>query len=668
MKYRLDLASIILAGALVSTACGPTFDEGQDAQIRVDPARELTFSRVKLNETRTLPVMVSNVGRDPLKVSDVEWIGSTSVSLSVEGSGFPRNLDSHNQFAIGVQFSPTKTTPSPDGVIRIHSNDIDEPVYDVKVLAQQLDPQIHVVPSAEEKLVFGQVEPGKTLNRTVVITNTGDLPLDISKISLVGPKSFEYTIVGDSTLPQRLINGESRLTMNVTFSPTDTGRAEASLVIQSNDPDSSSYTLPIVANSDSPCLKIQPVILEFSPAVSVDSTAKRDVTLTSCSQVPLTISNVMKASGDNVFSYELIGADHALENGESATLRIHYSPDHVGTNKAEYVIVNDDPLQPNASVSVIGTASSNQCPTAVARARINTASEWSRNIEAAPLDTILFDGALSHDVESTELKYFWSIRKAPTDSTSKLSVSGAQASLFADLAGNYTVCLNVEDSGAMMSCSEDCISFTAIPREKLHFQLVWHTPKDETIGDKDGTDLDLHFVRLRQGADIENPTGEEHGIWGDVGDVRLQNGTDVYFENREPTWTIAGLGTEKPSLDRDDADGEGPENINMDTPVPCSWYALGVHYYQDNALGPSYATLRVYVSGKLRFEKSNISLSQTGVFKQVAVMHWDGTTAHIYETDYAYDNDAAWVHKAPILPDFAIEDAKKSAPQCFLDE
>lgn len=666
MKYRYLLAGVLVTGAMTIISCGPTYHEGRDAQIRVEPANQVTFSRVRMGETRTQPVMVSNVGRDPLTVSAVEWVGAAGVSLSIEGSEFPRVLDSHGQFAVAVKFSPTNEHPSPDGVVRIHSNDIDEPVYDVKVVAQQMDPQIHVVPSAEEKLIFGQVDTGKTMTRSVVVTNVGDLPLDISKVSLVGPKSFSYEVVGKPSYPVRLTSGDSRMDVNVAFTPQSTGRLEASLVFASNDPDLPSYTLPIVANSDTPCLKIQPVILEFSPAASVDTSTTREVTLTSCSDVPLTISDVLKAGGDDVFTHKLVGAESPLKRDESATLEITYSPTKIGSNKAEYVVISDDPLQPNASISVMGTASSNKCPTAVARARINTASDWSRNIDAAPLDTIVFDGSLSHDEESTTLNYFWSIKSAPKDSTSKLTVNGSQASLFADLAGEYSVCLNVEDSGNMMSCNEDCLTFNAIPRETLHVQLVWHTPGDTVIGDTDGTDLDLHFVRLLQGDDLKESDPRAHkGTWGDTGMVTLQDGRDVYFENREPVWTVEGFGSETPSLDRDDKDGEGPENINMDSLAPCSWYAFGVHYYQDYAFGPSYATLRVYVSGKQRFEKANISLAQTGVFKQIAVMHWDGTTAHIYETPYAYDNDAAWIHQAPILPDDVIERAKVSAPFCF---
>lgn len=665
MKYQAALIAGLLAGSVLITACGPTYEVGKDAQIRVEPAKQVTFSRVKKGEVRTQPVVVSNVGRDQLRVSQIVWDGSDAVSLAVEGSDFPRLLDAQAQFALSVKFSPTNATPSPDGTIHIYSNDLDTPIYDVQVVAQQLEPQIHVVPSAEEKLIFGQVDEGASLKRPVVVTNTGDLPLEISKISLVASGDFQLTSASTLNLPLSLTN-EDRLDLNVTFTPTASGRAEGNLVFTTNDPNHPTYTLPIVANSDSPCLRIQPVIVEFKPSVSVETTATREVTLESCSDVELSISGIQMASGDDAFSYKVRGDDRPLKNGESATMTISYTPEREGTNKAEFVVMSNDPLQPNATITVMGTASSNQCPTAVARARMSSASDWARSVDAAPLDTIIFDGSLSHDEESTTLNYYWNIKSAPKDSTSKLAMDNEKATLFADLAGEYVVCLNVEDSAGMMSCNEDCLKVTATPRETLHMQLVWSTPGDATPGDDDGTDLDLHFVRLLQGSDAESTTTRpEKGTWGDKGSAELLDGSDVYFENREPVWFVEGFGNELPSLDIDDKDGEGPENINLDNPSPCSWYAIGVHYYNDYAFGPSYATVRVYVSGKARFEKPNILLSQSGGFKQVALLHWDGSTARIYESIYAYDSIEQWKGQPPVLPEEIIEKAKVSAPKCF---
>lgn len=641
---------------LFCSACGPTLEEGTDARIRVTPNRQITFSRVTVGETRALPFVVTSVGRDDLNVRRIEWEGGSSVQLSAEGSSFPRELPSQASMPVSVNFSPSQSSPSPAGKIRIYSNDPEHPVYELDVVAQELAPMIHVVPSSEEKLIFGQTDPGMIATKRVVVTNVGDLPLILNEVTLNASGDFSYSLENASKLPVTLGPGsEDALAVSVAFAPTDLGRQEGTLVFASNDPAHPQYTLPIISNSDTPCLLIQPTLLEFSPAVSVGSAQTKQVKLTSCSDVPLKISDVIKTVGPDTYSYELEGANAELLNGESATLNITFQPVVEGSSQAEFVIVNNDPLQANATFKVMGSASANQCPEAVAQGRLSSASTWGKILDLAPLDTVTLDGSLSSDkeTEAKDLKYIWSLKSAPKDSTSGIASNGDKATFFLDLAGKYEICLSVEDSSGMKSCNTDCVTITATPRETIHIQLVWHTPGDKTIGDEDGTDLDLHFMTL--------PDGK----WGDKGVAVLQNGTDIYFKNQYAVWHVDNFGNEEPSLDIDDKDGDGPENINLNNPAPCRWYAIGVHYYLDNAFGPSYATVRSYINGKMRFEKANIPLKQTGVFKQVAWLFWDGANGYFYESDLAYDKDAAWIGMTPVIPESVLKRAQESSPLCF---
>ena len=630
--------------------CGPTLEEGNDARIRVTPTQQLAFSRVSVGEERALPFVITSVGRDDLTIRRIEWNGASSVTLRTDGQTFPHQLQSRASLPVNVRFAPTNDAPAPNGTVKIYSNDQDHPIYELDVIAQQLSAQIHVVPSAEERLIIGQTDVGKTTTKSVVITNVGDLPLEISNIALSASKDFEFTT---STLPVTLpAHTKDALTVNVAFTPNAIGAQEGNLIISSNDPTHPTYTLPISANSDTPCLQIAPSIVEFSPAVSIGTTSTQTVTLTSCSSVPLIITDVAKISGDNVFVHELTGGNHSLQNGESAQLKISYTPTKSGSNRASYVIMNNDPLNANATLSVLGSASENTCPTAEARARLSTSSTWAKTLDVAPLDTVHFDASLSSDKESNTLTYFWQIQQSPKDSTAQLQQDAQSASLFIDLAGNYEVCLSVEDSAGMMSCNTDCITISAVPRETIHAQLVWHAPADKTIGDADGVDLDLHFLSL--------PDGK----WGDTGNPQLNNGSDCFFKNQTPVWSVGQL-NEEPSLDRDDKAGDGPENINLDQPNPCRWYAIGVHDYNDNAFGIAYATVRIYINGKMRFEKANIPMLQTAAFKQVAWLFWDGSNGRFYESDFSVDNDNDWIGKTPTVPDDVLKLAEKSAPQCF---
>ena len=648
----LCLWGLAVAGTL-TCACGPTLDEGADARIRVTPAHQVAFSRVTPGDTRTLPFVITSVGRDALDVQKIEWNGPASVSLVSAERPVPVSLENQASMPVSVQFTPTQDQPSPNGTILIYSNDPDTPVYTLDVVAQQLAAQIHVVPSAEEKLLIGQTEPGLTTTKDVVVSNVGDLPLQLTQISLNTTSDFKYALPQNQPLPVTLAaNAANSLTIRVSFTPSAPARQEGSLALTSNDPTTPIYTLPIIANSNTPCLTITPSLLEFSPSVSIGTSKTQDVLLTSCSDVPLVIEDVVQTSGSNLFTHSLKGTGAPLAKGESATLAVTYAPQTEGTHQAQFVILNNDPMQPNATLSVMGSASTNQCPTANARGRLSTSSTWAKNLDLAPLDTVILDGSLSFDKESSSLEYFWSVKSAPHDSTSKIAADGDKASFFIDLAGNYELCLSVQDSAQMMSCNTDCVTIQAVPRETIHVQLVWNTPADSITGDSDGSDLDLHFLTL--------PTG----TWGDTGSPQLNNGTDVYFQNRAPIWQASQI-QEEPSLDRDDKDGEGPENVNLDKPEACRWYAIGVHYYNDYGFGPSQATVRIYVNGKMYFEKAAISMTQTGVFKHIAWMFWDGSNGRFYESDFAVTHDEDWIGLTPTVPDDVIQKAKVSSPKCF---
>ena len=648
----------MVVSGLMGTSCGPTLEEGADARIRVTPPRQITFTRVTVGEERTMPFVVTSVGKDNLDVRKIEWTGSEAVTLIADGSEFPRELTSLASMPVSVEFKPSVSNPSPAGQIKIYTNDTSNPVYTLDVVAQQLAPQIHVSPSSEEKLVFGQTDVGETISRSVVVTNEGDLPLIVSKIALSAPNTMSYEIAGDKQLPIKLEpNHTTSMTLNVAFSPDKTGRVDGNLAITSDDPATPVYNLPIIANSDMPCLMIQPGRLEFSPAVSVGTSQTKTVLLKSCSAVPLEIKDVIQSAGSELFKHQLLDADTPIEYGESARLEVTFSPVSEGTAQAVYTILNNDPLQSNARLTVMAESSSNQCPKASARARLSSASPWETKLDLAPLDTITLDASQSTDKESTMLNYYWSIQKAPTDSTSKIvensADNGMTASFFLDLAGDYEFCLNVEDTDGMMSCNSSCVEVSVVPKQTIHAQLVWHTPADKTVGDKDGTDLDLHFLTLPD------------GHWGEQGHPELNDGSDIYFGNREASWVVPGYGVETPSLDRDDKDGEGPENINLDHPAPCRWYAVGVHYYNDNGLGPSYATVRIYIDGKLIHSQPNISFTQTAVFKQIAWIFWDGSSAYIKSAGLAYDKDDDWVGKTPVIPKDVMDGAMAHSPACF---
>ena len=119
---------------------------------------------------------------------------------------------------------------------------------------------------------------------------------------------------------------------------------------------------------------------------------------------------------------------------------------------------------------------------------------------------------------------------------------------------------------------------------------------------------------------------------------RSDSDYDCYYDNGNPSWGPPGP-TGDASLDIDDTDGAGPENINVniaeDTRALGGPYLVGVVYYSDNGYGASDALVRVYLSGELEASYER-SLESSGHFWVPAQLHWTPEQRWAEELDLYY--------------------------------
>jgi hypothetical protein len=213
-------------------------------------------------------------------------------------------------------------------------------------------------------------------------------------------------------------------------------------------------------------------------------------------------------------------------------------------------------------------------------------------------------------------------------------LSTPNAQFFVDLAGVYVFHLIVTDEFGFQAPSNSCpqaeasITVNSLPDEDIHVELTWSTPGDPNETDSEGTDIDLHF---------RHPNG---GRWN-------QSPYDCYFANPNPDWGPTGA-MSNPSLDIDDINGAGPENINLNDPeftdqttIPGP-YIVGVHYYSSGGLftadyGSSESTIRVYLGGVLEGTYTRV-LNVTGNFWEVAGVIWTSNEQRVQEINRFYDS------------------------------
>jgi len=374
---------------------------------------------------------------------------------------------------------------------------------------------------------------------------------------------------------------------------------------------------------------VTPGDLDFRQQLVGDS-AQGVVEVTNCGSSDLVVDSLGLVDGTSTdfwLSVGLTGLDDAclrdrsapctgeavVEVGATRTFLVEYAPSDEGADGGRVALHSDVEGSEDVAVNLFGRGTTNTPPVCLAEARSFGAPDWGTYddednlLESVQLETIELRATGSHDIDGSIVAYHWRVVERPPDSTAQISPhEGApEVTFLLDLAGWYVFELEVTDNYGTSSRPNCQVVVEAVPDEDIHVQLVWDTPADPDqvdVGWGAGADLDLHFL---------HPLGQ----W-------FCAPRDVYYANPNPDWATPFDPSDDPSLDIDDRDGAGPENVNLDHPENDRVYAVGVHYFSDHGFGPSWVTVRVYVRGVLRFTAEDRRLEHTDQFWEVATIAW----------------------------------------------
>ncbi len=493
------------------------------------------------------------------------------------------------------------------------------------------------------RVLFGRVPAGGHGQKTISIQNVGRAPLEVGQFflgddapefSFCFPQGGEVCLEADATgaYPGTLQYLET-IDVQLNYNPVDDGEDTTELKVQSNDPDEQPLTISLNANGEEPCILVSnEVLLDFGTGF-IGGISQRTMTISNCSPTKaLTVDSILMGGGsDEEFFVSslpggLPGTPLTLDIEGTASFVVNYAPVAEEVNQGTIEIVSNDVAKSPLSIPLNGRGSNNACPTPVATAReVGTARPPSSAIDTIPLATIQFDAGESFDPDSPDVSdaiigYEWTIIERPTDSTTRFVPNGSDPAptLFLDLAGVYVVELRVYDQQNTPSCETARVNILATPNEDVHVQLVWDTPgdPDQTDGGTgNGSDLDLHFL---------HPAGN----WNEPP-------WDCFWRNIEPNWANINVQTDDPSLDIDDIDGAGPENVNLNNPENIT-YRVGAYYFSDHGFGPSYTSIRIFLSQVLVFEYRDKYLERTGSFWDISTIEW-GPSPRVNQIDQVYD-------------------------------
>lgn len=386
------------------------------------------------------------------------------------------------------------------------------------------------------------------------------------------------------------------LDIEITYDGDSDGES-ATLFIETNDPSHPTIRVAMMT-PDKLCLEADRDELDFGSAERGE-VVERVVNLRNCSPSARATIDDVTVSGEGFETTWSVEGPFVLAAGDTVQVRARFSAGGPGMYSGEMKLsTSQGPREFPLEASV-----ENRCPVAIANGSTEERPP-STELQTIPLTEVQLYGDESYDPDGDLLRYEWSLVESPPNTSARMtpSADAANPTTFIDLAGTYVYELKVTDEYGLESCESAEVKVVAGCACDIHVQLVWDTPGDEDQTDDVGTNLDLHYAQ--KGAAWHDPL------------------FDVHSENMNPDWGAEGP-SDDPSLDIDDTDGAGPENVNhAPGQAGAEYYTVGVHYVAENGLGDSYATVRIFIDGTLVYENRDKFLDFEGQIWTVARIHW----------------------------------------------
>lgn len=244
-------------------------------------------------------------------------------------------------------------------------------------------------------------------------------------------------------------------------------------------------------------------------------------------------------------------ATSTVAQGPFAGTSVTFTPDKVGDYQLEFVATDNDGLSSSCQVTVEAAPSAPvlMCPAVVT---------------VRPLRVATVTGTLmASDAALTNIA--WSQVQYPMGSTAAAPspVNQLETRITPDIVGEYELHLDIQDANGFTAGCD--VQVRAVSDEGLRVELFWNS----------FADMDVHVM---------DPAG-----------TRWFTNLDCYYANCRSGLPWGGPTTaDNPRLDIDDTNGFGPENINIQEPVP-GVYRVAVDAFR----GGGSVSVRIYCGGSV---------------------------------------------------------------------
>lgn len=633
IAVAMSLGLLSITGSVALTGCSDSVTSANQPVFISNPLAVVTFPSVA--GTRQQNINITNEGKAALVVSKMEIVGADRALFGFASGSDPFDLATFDgspetRHKVEVTFTrPEGDIAGHTATLKIETNQsilggkAFDGIFEIQLSAPGTSGRLYATPNP---IIFGRVAPPNCVEvvETLQALNTSQTITDLT-LAATGV----YTVIpneGDALptpeVPWALAANETK-TFTVKYCPDDENNDVGAINLTTLESPDADTVIDLKGNGGVPCIAVSPDTGDFGEVLMNGVPGRLTLTVTNCSELgngenldisALAISADNGTAADPIFALDAPPATPlSLSPGASTQVVATCRPTVEGRPETGKVVISsNDSAFPEYELPLTCVGTTNECPTVTAVSCVERGvadSIPTDDVNVPPLAN-LDCVANCVDPDGSCVNYTWRIISRPAESVSEFSPpASASSSFFVDANGEYEVQVDAQDNRGLSASSAGCNSTAtlhvrAVPDAAFHTQLTWSTPSDPNPTDEGngaGADVDLHVL-------------SPEGCWED-------RQWDCHFRTPSADWGVAGFTGDDCSLDRDDTDGWGPENVSLDDPA-AGTFKVGVHYWSDHGFGVSYATVIITLDGIVAYEVREKALPSTGTWWEVCAVSW----------------------------------------------
>ncbi len=303
----------------------------------------LNFGNVLVNGSATQAVTVKNSGQSDVQVTQ---IGVTGGAFSASGVVAPVTISAGQAVALQATFAP-KTAGAATGAITITSDAVN-PTSTVTLNGSAVAAS-YTMSLSPASLNFGNVTAGSSSTQNVVVSNTGNSSVTVTKVAASGAGISVSGLAAPVTLAPT-----QTVALSVTFAPTTAGTTAGSVTVTNSD--GVNAVAAVTGTQVQAGLSLTPPSASFGSVVT-GNTNSQTVQIKNSGTANLTVSQATVTGAG--FTLTGMALPMTLTPGQSGNFNVQYAPQSAGSVTGAVSIISNAPNSPaTVALSATGVAAS----------------------------------------------------------------------------------------------------------------------------------------------------------------------------------------------------------------------------------------------------------------------------------------------------------------------